>query len=191
MGADEVVEEDEHGNEVVGRSKRGKTLLGFVPSLKLLVKALNEVVGDVVVEALDTDVLNPVQRFNRHLVGKVAVGDNGLGRPHRLHGFQNGKRLWAVPVGREMESENKACLAVQNEPEVVFLTLYLDYSFIGVPLVRVEIECRNELYGDVLEQWGKVSTPVTDGRVGHLDIHHGPQDQSDIAERILAQIEHG
>ena len=48
--ADKVVEEDKHGNEVVGRSKRGKALLGFVPCLELLVEALNEVVGDVVVE---------------------------------------------------------------------------------------------------------------------------------------------
>ena len=45
MGTDKVVEEDEHGNEVVGGSKRRKALLGFVPCLELLVKALNEVVG--------------------------------------------------------------------------------------------------------------------------------------------------
>jgi len=57
MWADEVVEEDEHGNEVVGRSKRGKALLGFVPCLKLLVKALNEVVGNVVVETLHANML--------------------------------------------------------------------------------------------------------------------------------------
>ena len=50
MRADEVVEEDKHGNEVVGRSKRGKALLGLVPCFELLVEALNEVVGDVVVE---------------------------------------------------------------------------------------------------------------------------------------------
>ena len=43
MRADEVVEEDEHGNEVVGRSERGEPLFGFVPCLKLLVKALYEV----------------------------------------------------------------------------------------------------------------------------------------------------
>ena len=37
MRADEVVEKDEHGNEVVGRGKRGKALFGFVPSLELLI----------------------------------------------------------------------------------------------------------------------------------------------------------
>ena len=79
MRADEVVEKDEHGNEVVGRSKRGKALLGFVPCLELLVEALDEVVGNVVVEALHADVLNPMQRLDRHLIGKVAVAHNGLG----------------------------------------------------------------------------------------------------------------
>ena len=77
MRADEVVEKDEHGNEVVGRSKGRKALFGFVPCLELLVEALNEVVGNVVVEALHADVLNPTQRLDRHLVGKVTVADNG------------------------------------------------------------------------------------------------------------------
>ena len=63
MRADEVVEKDEHGNEVVGRSERGKALFGLVPGLELFVKALNEVVGNVVVEALHADVLNPMQRL--------------------------------------------------------------------------------------------------------------------------------
>ena len=50
--ADEVVEKDEHGNEVV----------------------------DVVVEALHADVLNPMQRLDRHLIGKVTVAHNGARR---------------------------------------------------------------------------------------------------------------
>ena len=89
-----------------------------------------------------------------------------------------------------MEAKDKARLAVQNEPKVVFLALYLNDSFIGVPLVRVEIECRNELYGHVLEHRGEVGTPVTNGSVGYLDIHHHTQNQCDIAERVLAQVEH-
>ena len=90
-----------------------------------------------------------------------------------------------------METEDKAGLTVQNEPEVVFLAQYLHHSFIGVPLVRVEIERRNELYSHVLEHRGEVSTPVADGRMGYPDIHHGTQNQSDVAKRVLAQIEHG
>ena len=78
--ADEVVEKDEHGNEVVGRGKRGKALFGFVPCLELLVKALNEVVGDVIVETFHADVLNPMQRLDRHLIGEVTVAHNGARR---------------------------------------------------------------------------------------------------------------
>ena len=90
-----------------------------------------------------------------------------------------------------METEDKAGLTVQNEPEVVFLAQYLHHSFIGVPLVRVEIERRNELYSHVLEHRGEVSTPVADGRMGYPDIHHSAQNQSGVAKRVFAQIEHG
>ena len=77
MRTDKVVEEDEHGNEVVGGSERCEPLFGLVPSLELLVEALNEVVGNVVVEALHADMLNPMQRLDGDLVGKVSVADNG------------------------------------------------------------------------------------------------------------------
>ena len=79
MRADEVVEKDEHRNEVVGRREGRKALLGFVPSLELLVEALYEVVGNIIVEALHANVLYPMQRLDRHLIGKVAVAHNGLG----------------------------------------------------------------------------------------------------------------
>lgn len=143
--ADEVVEKDEHGNEIVGRREGRKALFGLVPSLELLGKTLNEVVGNVIVKTLNADVLNAIQRLNRHQVGKVAVADNGLRSTHVLHGFQYGESLGAVPVAVQMEAEDKTGFAVQNEPDVVFLALNLNDSFIGVPLVRVEIERRNEL----------------------------------------------
>ena len=73
MRADKVVEEDEHGNEVV---------------------------GNVIVGAFHTDVFYPMQRLNRHPAGKVAVAHNGLRSPHGLHGFQNDKCLGAVPRAR-------------------------------------------------------------------------------------------
>ena len=34
------------------------------------------------------------------------------------------------------------------------------------------------------------STPIANGWVGHLYIHHGTLDQSDIAEGVFAQVEH-
>jgi len=191
MRADEVVEEDEHGNEVVGRSERRKPLLGFVPCLKLLVKALYEVVGNIIVEALHADMPDSVQRLDGHLIGKIAVAHNGLRSPHWLHSFQYGKSLRAVSMAVQMKAKHKAGFAVQNEPEVVFYALYLYHSFVSVPLVRVEIQRRNELYRNILEHWGEVGTPVANSRVRYLDVHHCTQNQSDIAERVLAQVEHG
>ncbi len=51
-----VEEVNEHGNKIVGRIKGTKTLFGLVPRLELLVKSLNEVVGNIILEGLDTDV---------------------------------------------------------------------------------------------------------------------------------------
>lgn len=191
MGTDEVVEEEKHGNEVVGRSEGCKALFGFVPGLELLVEALNEVVGNVIVETLHTDVLYPMQRLDRHAVSVVAVGDNGLGLAQRLHGLQDGKGLGTVPVRAEVEAEEEPGFAVQDEPEVVFLALDFDHSLISVPLVRVEVQHGDELQGDVVEQGSEAGTPVADGCVGNLDIHRSTQDQGDIAEGVLAKVEHG
>ena len=80
MWTDEVVEEDEHGNEVVGRSERGEPLFGFVPCLELFVKTLNKIVGDIVVEAFYTDMFHPMQHLDRHLIGKVTVADDSTRR---------------------------------------------------------------------------------------------------------------
>ena len=135
--------------------------------------------------------LDPMQRLNGHLVGKIAVANNGLRSPHWLHGFQYGKSLGAVPMTVQVEAEHKAGFAVQNKPEVVFLALYLHHGFVSMPLVRVEIQRGNELYRNILEHWGEAGTPVANGRVRHLDVHYGTQNQSDIAERVLAQVEHG
>ena len=87
---------------------------------------------------------------------------------------------------REVKAEDKAGIAVYDEPEVVLDTLYLDHSLISVPFIGVKVEHRNELKGDILEQGRKTCTPVADGSVGDLDVHGGTQDQSDIPEGTLA-----
>ncbi len=136
METDKVVEEDEHGTEVV---------------------------GNVRVEDLHADVLNPVQRLDRHLAGEVTVAYNGAKRARIFHNFQYGESLRAVPAVVDMEAGEKTRLAAPNEPETVFPALYLNDSFIGVPLVGVEIERRKQLYGNVLEYWGDTGTPVAGG----------------------------
>ena len=74
MRTDEVKEKDKQRNQVVGRSKRRKALFGFVPSLELLVEALNQIVRNIVFEAFDTNMLYAVkERFYRHFVGTVTI----------------------------------------------------------------------------------------------------------------------
>lgn len=145
MGTDEVIKEEEHGNEVVSGGEGCEPLFGFVPGLELLVEALDEVVGDVIVEALHTDMFYPMQRLDRRPVSGVSVADNGPGLAQRLHSFQDGKSLRTVPVRTEVETEDEPGFAVQNEPEIVFLALDLNNSFVGVPLVRVEVQHGDEL----------------------------------------------
>lgn len=55
MRADEIEEEEEHGNEVVGGAEGGKPLLCLVPGLELLVEGFDEIVGNVVLKTLDAD----------------------------------------------------------------------------------------------------------------------------------------
>ena len=75
MRADEVVEKDEHGNEVVGRSERGKALFGLVPGLELFVKAFDQIVGNIVLKALNAYVPGTVKnRLDRNIVGRITVG---------------------------------------------------------------------------------------------------------------------
>jgi len=78
MRTNEIVEEDEHGNKVVGRLKRIKTLLGLVPGLELFVKRLDEVVGDIVFERLDADMSGAEHGFYRLFVSGITIRDDGV-----------------------------------------------------------------------------------------------------------------
>ena len=94
MGSDEVEEEHEHGNEIVCGLEGRKTLFRLVPRFELLVEAFNEVVGDFVFEALDTDV--PYIRedgFNRCFVRRVAIRDDGVWFTEAGSSLQHSKGL--------------------------------------------------------------------------------------------------
>lgn len=76
---------------MLAEEKEEKPCLDFVPCLELLVKALNEVVGDVIVETFHADVLNPMQRLDRHLIGEVTVAHNGSEAEPKSYRFQYGE----------------------------------------------------------------------------------------------------
>lgn len=130
------------------------------------------------------DMLDVQHRLDRHLIGAIAVTDDGTWPAHILDDMEQREGLRAVPVWREVKAEDKAGLAVNDEPEVVLDTQSHQRAFIGV-----KVEHRNELKGEILEQGRKTCTPVVDGGVGDLDVHGGTLDQSDIPEGIVAQVD--
>ena len=88
MRADKVVKEEKNRDEIVGGIKRHKPLFSFIPCFKLLIKAFDQVVGDVVAEALDTDVLDSQHCFYGDFVSAVTVGDDGSGLAKMFDGIQ-------------------------------------------------------------------------------------------------------
>ena len=88
MGADEIVEEKEKRDEVVGGIERSEPLFGFVPGFELLVKAFDEVVRDIVLKALNPDMPDAQRSFHRDLVGAVAVGDDSSGFAQMFDGVE-------------------------------------------------------------------------------------------------------
>ena len=107
-----------------------------------------------------------------------------------FNGIEQRERLGAVPVPGQMESEDKTGLTVHDQPEVILDAPDLHDGFIRVPLVGVEIERRDQLKRNVVEQRRELRTPVADGGMRNPDIHNGAQNQGDIPERVLSHIEH-
>jgi hypothetical protein len=65
MRADKIVKEEKNRDKIVGGIERGKSLFGFVPRLELLVKAFDQVVGNIIAEALDPDMFHAKHCFYR------------------------------------------------------------------------------------------------------------------------------
>ena len=76
-----------YGDQVISALKGRKALLGFVPSLELFVKAFDQIVGNIVLKALNAYVPGTVKnRLDRNIVGRITVGNNRSGRAE-LNGF--------------------------------------------------------------------------------------------------------
>ena len=59
------------------QNQKRQALFGLIPGLKLLVKALDEIVCDIIAKALYAYMLDAQHRLNRHLIGAIAVTDDG------------------------------------------------------------------------------------------------------------------
>gem|GEM_PF-5090986 len=79
MRPNKIKEKDKHENQVIGRSKRRKTLFSSVPCFELLVKTLDKIVRHIILEAFDLNMFRIVKNgFNRHFVGIITVrNDSG------------------------------------------------------------------------------------------------------------------
>jgi len=87
--SDEIEEKNEHGDQVVGTVEGTETLLGFIPCFELLIKAFNEVVGDIVFETVDTDMRNILQDgLNRNSISMISVTDKAGGASQVLDGMK-------------------------------------------------------------------------------------------------------
>ena len=80
MRANEVEKEDESGDGRVSGIKRIEAAFSFVPSLELTVKGFDEIVRNIVIEALDTNMFSDREKtFDWYIVSGVTVADNGSG----------------------------------------------------------------------------------------------------------------
>ena len=87
MRTNKVKEKHKHGDQVVGTLKGRKALLGFVPSLELFVEAFDQIVGNIVLKALDTNVSGAAEnRLDRNIVSRITVGNDRSGRAE-FNGF--------------------------------------------------------------------------------------------------------
>ena len=64
---------------LLAESKEANPCLVLYQALNCLLKAFDEVVGDVVLKAPDPDMSDAQHGFHRSFVGVVAIGDNGSG----------------------------------------------------------------------------------------------------------------
>ena len=90
-----------------------------------------------------------------------------------------------------MEADNKTGFAVHDKPYVIFDSGNFNHCFISMPLVRIEVEKRQELDSHIIEQRGKACTPIADSNMRNLDIKGRSKNKADITEGVFAEIEHG
>ena len=100
MRPDEIEEEDEHADKVVCGSKGSEALFGFVPGFELLVEALDEIVGYVVLETFDANMLNALEkRFNREFIGGIPIGNYRVWLSMFSCLVQDGEGLRGIAIG--------------------------------------------------------------------------------------------
>ena len=170
MRTQEIVEEDIHGDQIVGTGEGIETALGVIPGFKLAMERLNEVVGNPVIEIGDTNMLSLIkEQGNRLNIGTVTVRNDGRTRAAEFVPTISKDRMGGVgiPGWRKMEVEHKAGFSVQNKPEVVVVAADGDISFVAMPLIRAgKIEPRDSPIRNDRKNGSELEHPLGDGDMG-------------------------
>ena len=136
MRSNEIEEEYKDRDHGVSRFKRVKAAFCFVPRFEAVVKGFNEIVADIVLKALYTNMDRVGEEtLYRHLVGRIAVADNGGRVAHMSNLAEQRMCLWRITMGRQMKAQNKAGFAVYDKPDVVLFTIDFNNGFISMPFV--------------------------------------------------------
>lgn len=190
MRPNEVEEENKDRNSGVCGIEGTESALGFVPCLKAVIERFNEVVADVVLEALDANVPDVLKvTLDRHLVSGIAIADNRLRSTHMRDMRKQRMSLRRGAMRREVKTEHKAGFTVDNEPNVMLLTVYLHYGFIGMPLVRVEVHHRHELHRYAVKDGSELLAPVGDRNMRQLNAVELIEHEGNVPCRAFAYKE--
>ena len=97
----EVEKEDESRDSGIGRAKGVEAAFGFVPSLELTMKSLDEIIRDVVAEAVDANMSRlREEAFDRDFVSSVTITDNGARVTELLNMVEDRMSLRGITVRR-------------------------------------------------------------------------------------------
>jgi len=160
VGTQVVIEEEEDAYQRVGVNETVEAAFSIVPRFESFVKAFDDIVRDVGSEILDADMNGIRETFSdSDIVSVVVIGNDTARRAERLDRGYNGISRGSGTV-REVKAQDKACFGVDNEPKIEFFASDLDNSFVGVPLIGIEVHVRQERERKVLKDGRELNTPL-------------------------------
>lgn len=88
-----------------------------------------------------------------------------------------------------MKAQYKASFTVYDKPDVMFLAVNLNHSFISMPLVRIKVHHRNQLQGNTVKDRSKFLAPISNGNMRKFDVVELIEQKGDVSCRAFADEE--
>ena len=98
MRSDEIVKEYKHHNHRISAFKRVKAVSCLVPIFKLLVKGFDNIVGDVILKAGNSDVRYTKYGLCRYFVSRITISNNSIRFTVLFYTIKQAKGLWRISV---------------------------------------------------------------------------------------------